>query len=412
MAKNTKTVRKRFDYRQCDDFAAYLNHMARLGWHFKEFRSKLVFEKGQPENSVYAVEIFTDGTEHDMQPSYKAFNFAEYCEAAGWKLIDQRVKWCVLKRMREDAVPIFTDEERFENVKSVTYRPPGKLLWAHLLILGLMIGAIWSSPKVYLFSLSQILWSVYWPLVFLRDLWQTINYRRWCNECKARLDRGEPLYFRKQPNSSLTWVFAGAPLIVSIAYFLNFDFFSIKLVWILTCIFVVLTVLLSYLPRRLRMDTVSCQLINVLYWTIFIIFMISLLVIASYQDMAQPEPEPPVSISVFRPFEAATDVELSRDTTPFGSRLSCYLYTEDDRISYFVYESSYDWVLDAVWNQELKNAANTESCTEAWTAMDAFRKDSGRYVVHYGNKILILNPGPEPLNQDQIDTIISALKEG
>lgn len=275
-----------------------------------------------------------------------------------------------------------------------------------------MIGAIWSSPKVYLFSLSQILWSVYWPLVFLRDLWQTINYRRWCNECKARLDRGEPLYFRKQHNSSLTWVFAGAPLIVSIAYFLNFDFFSIKLVWILTCIFVVLTVLLSYLPRRLRMDTVSCQLINVLYWTIFIIFMISLLVIASYQDMAQPEPEPPVSISVFRPFEAATDVELSRDTTPFGSRLSCYLYTEDDRISYFVYESSYDWVLDAVWNQELKNAANTESCTEAWAAMEAFRKDSGRYVVHYGNKILILNPGPEPLNQAQIDTIIAALKEG
>ena len=182
--------------------------------------------------------------------------------------------------------------------------------------------------------------------------------------------------------------------------------------WLFVAIFVVLTVLLSYLPRRLRMDTVSCQLINVLYWTIFIIFIISLLVIASYQDMAQPEPEPPVSISVFRPFEAATDVELSRDTTPFGSRLSCYLYTEDDRISYFVYESSYDWVLDAVWNQELKNAANTESCTEAWAAMDAFRKDSGRYVVHYGNKILILNPGPRPLNQDQIDTIIAALKEG
>ena len=110
MAKNIKAVRKRFDYRQCDDFAAYLNHMARQGWHFKEFRSKLVFEKGEPEDAVYAVEIFTDGTEHDMQPSYKAFNFAEYCEAAGWKLIDQRVKWCVLKRVREDAVPIFTDE--------------------------------------------------------------------------------------------------------------------------------------------------------------------------------------------------------------------------------------------------------------------------------------------------------------
>ena len=80
MAKNLKTVRHRFNYRQCDTFAAYLNHMARQGWHFKEFRSTLVFEKGEPEDAVYAVEIFTDGTAHDMQPSYKAMNFAEYCE--------------------------------------------------------------------------------------------------------------------------------------------------------------------------------------------------------------------------------------------------------------------------------------------------------------------------------------------
>ena len=34
MAAKKKTVRKAFGYRQCDDFAAYLNHMARQGWHF------------------------------------------------------------------------------------------------------------------------------------------------------------------------------------------------------------------------------------------------------------------------------------------------------------------------------------------------------------------------------------------
>jgi hypothetical protein len=50
MAKNRKTVFKGFSYLQCDDFAAYLSHMAAKGWHFKEFNIGLVFEKGTPRS--------------------------------------------------------------------------------------------------------------------------------------------------------------------------------------------------------------------------------------------------------------------------------------------------------------------------------------------------------------------------
>lgn len=413
MANKIKKVHRRFDYRQCDDFAAYLNYMARQGWHFKEFRSRLVFEKGEPEDAVYAVEIFTDGTAHDMRPSYKAENFAEYCQAAGWQLIDQRVKWCVLKRTREDAWPIFTDEERFENVKNVTNSTSKALLWVELLVLVLMFGMILYSPKVYLFSLSQILWSVYWPVVFLRDLHQMLDYRRWCRECEARLERGEALHFRKRRNSPLTWVLAGASLVISLAYFLNFDFFSAKLVWIVTGIFLLLTVLLNYLPSQRRMDAESSKLLTVLFWILFAFYIFSVLAIASYQDMAKYEPEPPVSISVFRPGENAENVELSHSATPFGQKLSCYLYTPDDRVSYFVYESQYGWVLDVVWNQEVRKANQTATdCAGVWEAEDAFRTDAGRYVVRYEDRILILRPGLDPLTQAQIDAIISALKEG
>lgn len=413
MEAKRKTVHKGFSYRNCDDFAAYLNHMAREGWHFKEWRAGLVFEKGEPENAVYAVEIFTDGTAHDMQPSYKAMNFAEYCEAAGWQLIDQRVKWCVLKQTREDAVPIFTDEERFENVKRVTYFPSKKLLWVELLVLVLMFGMILYSPKVYLFSLGQILWSIYWPMTFLRDLHQVLASRSWCKECETRLERGEPLYFRRQHNSALTWFFAGAPLVISLAYFLNFDFFSTRLIWIVTGIFLLLTILLNYLPSQRRMDAESSKLLNVLYWIIAVFYFFSVLVIASYQDMEKPKPEPPVSISVFRPGEKTEDVELSYSVTPFGSKISCSLYTEDERIRYYVYESRYGWVLDVVWNEELiKTDRIPEDCTAAWNAENAIRKDTGKYVIRYDGSILILQPGTEPLTQTQIDTIVAALKGG
>ena len=35
MSGKKKTVWKAFGYQSCDDFAAYLNHMARKGWHFR-----------------------------------------------------------------------------------------------------------------------------------------------------------------------------------------------------------------------------------------------------------------------------------------------------------------------------------------------------------------------------------------
>jgi hypothetical protein len=407
MARNTKTVRKRFDYRQCDDFAAYLNHMARQGWHFKEWRAGLVFEKGAPENAVYTVEIFTDGTAHDMQPSYKAMNFAEYCEAAGWKLIDQRVKWCVLKRTREDAVPIFTDEERFENVKSVTNSGPGKLLWAELLLLIFMIGAIFYNPKVYLFSPIQIHISLYWPLTFLHNLWQTIDFRRWCKECEARLDRGEPLHFRHARRKIMKTTLLLLSVLVLLLYLaLTFDVHPV----ILLIIFSVMA-LLGTLPGRFRMDAASSQLVSALSSSMLIFFAIVFIVVSSYHDMKQPDP--PVSISVFRPGETAVTVDRDWDTTPFGSNLSCYLYTEEDKVSYFVYESQYHWVLDTVWNQEVRKVdQQTENCADAWGALDAFRTAKGRYVIRYEDRILILKPGPEPLSQDQIATIVAALKEG
>ena len=88
MAKNVKTVRKSFEYRQCDDFAAYLNHMARQGWHFKQELYGLIFEQGEPEDAVYAVEVFSGASEYDTRPEPRTEEFAEYCEAAGWKMID------------------------------------------------------------------------------------------------------------------------------------------------------------------------------------------------------------------------------------------------------------------------------------------------------------------------------------
>ena len=64
-----KQVRKHFSYTQCDDFAAYLQEMSRKGFHFTEWKGGLVFEKGEPEDVTYQVEVFADGEEMDQRPS-------------------------------------------------------------------------------------------------------------------------------------------------------------------------------------------------------------------------------------------------------------------------------------------------------------------------------------------------------
>lgn len=113
---NRKRILVFYRYTECDSLAAYLEEMARKGWHFVEWRLGLVFEKGAPADVVYAVEVFPQGKEDDRRPGEEAEEYGEYCEAAGWQPVDSWKKFCVFRRTRKDAVPIVTPKERLQNV--------------------------------------------------------------------------------------------------------------------------------------------------------------------------------------------------------------------------------------------------------------------------------------------------------
>lgn len=56
--RKRKRVFAFYRYTECDSMAAYLEEMARKGWHFSGWRLGMIFEKGEPENTEYAVEVF------------------------------------------------------------------------------------------------------------------------------------------------------------------------------------------------------------------------------------------------------------------------------------------------------------------------------------------------------------------
>ena len=120
-----RVVFKKYHYRECDSFADYLERMAAKGWIFKGWRLGLVFYKDQPRKETYAVEIFPEGDENDKRPEPNTQEYARYCEEAGWELVDSTGKFCVFRKIREDAVPIVTEEERYENVRKAEWKSFG-----------------------------------------------------------------------------------------------------------------------------------------------------------------------------------------------------------------------------------------------------------------------------------------------
>lgn len=68
-----KRVYRNFRYRECDSFAEYLHEMSLEGWHFTGWRAGLIFQKGEPEDIDYCVEVFPGSMETGCQP--RSFGF-------------------------------------------------------------------------------------------------------------------------------------------------------------------------------------------------------------------------------------------------------------------------------------------------------------------------------------------------
>ena len=197
MGKNTKTVFRAFDYMHCDDFAKFLMDMAAKGWHFKEWGIGLKFEKGEPEQAVYAVEVFTDASEYDLRPEPNTtLNFAEYCREAGWELVDAKRKFCIFKKVQEDAVAILTPEERVENVikenRAQMYWP---LVVSMSFVFMQMADYFHGENFNYqIFSAFELAMTLFWTMALLHEVVKCIVFLYKKHKMKRKLANGEEVY--------------------------------------------------------------------------------------------------------------------------------------------------------------------------------------------------------------------------
>ena len=414
MSRTTKTTFKAFDYMHCDDFARYLKEMATKGWHFKEWGAGLKFEKGEPKQVEYAVEVFTKASENDLRPEPNTQEFAEYCEAAGWKLVDAKQKFCIFKKVDENAVEILTPEERVRNSFKATFSVSNMLLLflyglnAVLQISNLFGSMFWRN----IFSTLSFFNVSVWILLALTLLIKLVNAVVVRRKLLKQLENGESIYIGSNKDGKKLWDGNVISTILLLMLFITMLVMlqDTTMVVYFVSIFVV-TITFAVLLAKFRPEASTNVAIQVIFVIVFFIgvFATAFTIISGNDSAAAGLEKAPLKITDYRESnDEIDDVSVYREKNMLGSSDIYILFGENESIQYGIYRTKHDWILDRIWNDESEYKYNETrfDCTKEWAAVEAYRNKLGEYYVRYDDLIFMLSEDADiHLEEEQISII-------
>lgn len=423
-----KRVFRNFRYSECDDFAAYLSKMASEGWHFKGWELGLIFEKNEPENIEYSVQIFVKGSDMDLKATKDTEEYAEYCKEAGWEYIDASRKFVVFKKISEEAEEIVTLEERFNEIVNAEMKGTivsligSILLLTHFINNYLFEGFYYS---IFYYSTTGIILLFFiWTIVYLCRL---IKTAWWYLKCKKKLSYGERISFgigeRKQKKKELKERICtiGLEVLLILLFALESDLGTVAIVIAFVGLFLFCVCFIEYLrPNRIAHGV---SLLGICIMIPLLLFMF-IIVNPIGDDIYTDKTKAPLLQEDYREVEAPfMQVQIDKADNIFGSiethYVTYYEYNENpddeiwDDIDYTIIKSDYDWILDYSWKLLTNELVNPKSISKEWKAIDGYLEYdwSHAYYVRYDNQIFMLKHEPD-LTQEQIDTIRDKLNLG
>lgn len=419
MKRNTKTVFKNFDFLHTDDFAAYLSAMSRKGWHFRQWGAGLTFERGEPADITYAVEIFTDASEYDTRPEVNTEEFAEYCAAAGWKLLDAKRKFCIFQKARGDADEIMTDAERLENVgkeeKKILLRQLALALWLCVRQNGRFFGISFVN---HIFSNDSLFALLLMDTLAIGALTRGILFLAWMRKQHNRMAQGKRASFGKSVGGSVVLcdTYSGAAFVIIGCYMIFCAITERHQALLLLAVVLGSFGIMSYCIARFRPDAVTNQIIQTIVPILVFVFALTVMVGAIFvedEQIVMATDVPLLYEDIGGEAGKLEDITLDGSTSIFGSGLRCYLYYEDESIYYQVYQSDYPWILDKICDNEEKNyRQNSTDVTDIWNAEFAIRYENGQYLIRYPEGVLLVEIAQDTVfSQEQAAIIRSALLE-
>lgn len=365
-----KTVYKNFDYTQCNEFATFLSEMAAEGWHFKEWSLGLVFEKGEPQKVEYAVEIFIHGKEEDLRPEPQTEEFAEYCEAAGWGFLDAKRKFCIFKKIREDAMEIVTPEERIENIKSAELGWINSAKGLHMWLFIYTLIQSSSDMRTWAFNGMEQIVLLSLLVSFGFALYETMRIKRWAKEQKQGLLEGKKIVSLK--TEKITRIVITSIVAVNFVGYciLKKSYIGLVVLFAIT----VCLVLLDIFAKKYRPSRESRSLIVAgLFLSVIVIFAIAFTVISE------------------RDLEKLT-YQNSIDKSIFGTReVGYYEYSDSQMIEYRKYHSDLEWLMDKVWEEETQYVTDTPDYIDVLDAEEIKTLGDWRYMIRNPQCIVVVD---------------------
>lgn len=403
MKKKGRTKRsfRQFRYVECDAFAEYLQHMAAKGWHFRKWQLGLVFEKGEPADVVYDVQVFQKGSEMDLKPEADAEEYAEYCEKAGWTLVDGMRKFCVFRRERPDADPIVTEEERFRQVwKAEQISLLQTIIVPVLLLLnwGLNVERMF---QYWIFSDALLLIGAAVTGLFLLTAGEMAALLVWRFLGKRKLAAGEKIRYGRRPGAVIDMGLRLCIVVGGVGFLFQE---SRETAWIYVGV-AVAVILVTLLLVYSRPDRGSNWVMQIgLGVGIFFLLLIAI-GIASFVpadvETVDRNAVPLVLSDVQEGAPPSYEMTCERSSGILGNRLDVWCSGGSEQgeasLSYELYRSRFSWVLDRLTEQKTKyREAEFRDCADAWDAQESWTVNGREYVVRYEEALLYLLTEAEP----------------
>ena len=368
-----------FCYTERGAFAEYLHKMSLKGWHFAGWKWGMVFEQGEPEDIVYDVEIFSEAGEKDLRPEEETEEYAEYCRAAGWEFIDANRKFCVFRKVSEDAVPIVTEEERVEEI----WKAEGKRLIFPTIIFGLFaldssINAVKTGLENWIFSDLSLFILMILPAYFLENILQWVFTLKWYLTGKKRISSGKPVRYGLRIGYRIWNAFVCAALAVLIIGLYSLGMYKTAVVALAMWVFFgVLQAAENYFrPGRKngkRIRTIGCVSC----------IAISFLLLAFVPENTSYKE---INHSILGSTEEGSFLLADSEEG------------EDVQFSYYLYRTDYPWIADLVWTSQKR-----EDGDMGWSSEGNLRiyRAAGQRTIRCKDAVLVLQYKAEELTGEQ-----------
>ena len=368
-----------FRYIERSAFAEYLHRMSLKGWHFAGWKLGMVFGRGEPEDIVYDVEIFSEAREKDLRPVEETEEYAEYCRAAGWEFIDANRKFCVFRKVSEDAVPIVTEEERVEEI----WKAEGKRLIFPTIIFGLFaldssINAVKTGLENWIFSDLSLFILMILPAYFLENVLQWVFALKWYLTGKKRISSGKPVRYGLRIGYRIWNAFVYAALAVLIIGLYSLGMYKTAVVALAMWVFFgVLQAAENYFrPGRKngkRIRTIGCVSC----------IAISFLLLAFVPENTSYKE---INHSILGSTEEGSFLLADREEG------------EDVQFSYYLYRTDYPWIADLVWTSQKR-----EDGDMGWSSEGNLRiyLAAGQRTIRCKDAVLVLQYKAEELTGEQ-----------